>query len=88
VTASPAGLRNWQNPPRLVSYPDDILRGSEQQLKDSRVTHFGLLHRMAGMSTDVSRSSLELYAREVMPVLKTRGRQPVSGMRAPRAART
>jgi hypothetical protein len=59
--------------------PDDILRWLEPQLKNSRVTHFGLLHRLAGMSTEVSHSSLGLYVKEVMPVLKTWGREPVSG---------
>jgi len=50
----------------------------EPQLKNSRVTHFGLLHRLAGMTTEVSRSSLELHVKEVMPVLETWGRQPVN----------
>jgi alkanesulfonate monooxygenase SsuD/methylene tetrahydromethanopterin reductase-like flavin-dependent oxidoreductase (luciferase family) len=85
VPPSPADLRNEAQPPELVGAPDDILRRLEPQLKDSRVTHFGLLHRMAGMSTEVARSSLELYAKEVMPVLKSWGRQPVSGMGARRA---
>src|SRR5205807_2320919 len=55
VPASPADLRNEPTPPELVGSPDDILRRLEPQLKHSRVTHFGLLHRMAGMSTEVSR---------------------------------
>ena len=78
VPPSPSDLRNETSPPELVGRPDDILRRLEPLLKDSRVTHFGLLHRMAGMSTEVSRSSLELYASEVMPVLKTWGRAPVA----------
>jgi hypothetical protein len=86
VPPSPYDLRTETNPPELVGSPDDILRRLEPQLKDSRVTHFGLLHRLAGMSTDVSRSSLELYAKEVMPVLKTWGRQPVTRMGARRTA--
>jgi hypothetical protein len=40
------------------------------------------------MSTDVSRSSLDLYVKEVMPVLRTWGRQAVSGMGAPRAVKS
>jgi alkanesulfonate monooxygenase SsuD/methylene tetrahydromethanopterin reductase-like flavin-dependent oxidoreductase (luciferase family) len=85
VPPSPAELRNEMAPPELVGTPDEILRRLEPTLKNSRVTHFGLLHRMAGMSTEVSRSSLDLYAKEVLPVLKTWGRPPVSGMGAPRA---
>ncbi len=85
VPPSPADLRNEAQPPEIVGSPDDILRRLEPQLKDSRVTHFGLLQRMAGMSTEVARSSLELFAKEVMPVLKSWGRQPVSGMGARRA---
>jgi alkanesulfonate monooxygenase SsuD/methylene tetrahydromethanopterin reductase-like flavin-dependent oxidoreductase (luciferase family) len=79
VPPSAFDLRKETNPPELVGTPDDILRRLEPQLKNSRVTHFGLLHRMAGMSTEVSRTSLELYVKEVMPVLKTWGRQPVQG---------
>jgi alkanesulfonate monooxygenase SsuD/methylene tetrahydromethanopterin reductase-like flavin-dependent oxidoreductase (luciferase family) len=84
VPPSPADLRKETAPPELVGSPDDILRRLEPQLKSSRVTHFGLLHRMAGMSTEVSRASLELYAKEILPVLKTWGRAPVSGMGAPK----
>jgi hypothetical protein len=80
VPESPSDLRKEANPPELVGSPDDILRRLEPQLKDSRVTHFGLLHRMAGMSTEVSRGSLDLYAKEVLPVLKTWGRTTVRGM--------
>jgi hypothetical protein len=69
-----------------VGSPDDILSRLEPQLKNSRVTHFGLLHRLAGMSTEVSRSSLELYAKDILPVLKTWGRQPARGMGARRHA--
>ncbi|MBV9600751.1 MAG: LLM class flavin-dependent oxidoreductase [Chloroflexi bacterium] len=86
VPPSPDDLRKETNPPELVGTPEDVLRRLEPQLKDSRVTHFGLLHRLAGMSTEVSRTSLDLYAKEVMPVLKTWGRQPVSGMGARRSA--
>jgi alkanesulfonate monooxygenase SsuD/methylene tetrahydromethanopterin reductase-like flavin-dependent oxidoreductase (luciferase family) len=86
VPPSPRDLRNETNPPELVGSPDAILRRLEPQLRTSRVTHFGLLHRLAGMSTEVSRSSLELYATEILPVLKTWGRQPVSGMGARRRA--
>jgi alkanesulfonate monooxygenase SsuD/methylene tetrahydromethanopterin reductase-like flavin-dependent oxidoreductase (luciferase family) len=84
VPPSPSELRKEANPPELVGSPEDILRRLEPQLKSSRVTHFGLLHRMAGMSTEVSRSSLQLYAKEILPVLKTWGRQPVAGMGAQR----
>jgi alkanesulfonate monooxygenase SsuD/methylene tetrahydromethanopterin reductase-like flavin-dependent oxidoreductase (luciferase family) len=86
VPPSPADLRQEETPPELVGTPDAILRRLEPQLKDSRVTHFGLLHRLPGMSTEVSRRSLELYAREVMPVLRGWGRQPVSGMGRPAGA--
>ncbi len=86
VPPSPTDLRNEANPPELVGSPDDILRRLEPQLKNSRVTHFGLLHRMAGMPTEVACSSLNLYAKEVMPVLSTWGRQPVSGMGARKVA--
>lgn len=86
VPPSPSDLREETNPPELVGTPDDILRRLEPQLKNSGVTHFGLLHRLAGMSTEVSRSSLELYVKEVMPVLKMWGRQPVRGMGARRTA--
>jgi alkanesulfonate monooxygenase SsuD/methylene tetrahydromethanopterin reductase-like flavin-dependent oxidoreductase (luciferase family) len=78
VPAAPSDLRNDPNPPELVGSPDEILRRLEPSLKHGRVTHFGLLHRHAGMPTDVSRRSLELYAREVMPVLRGWGRQPVT----------
>jgi len=80
VPSSPTDLRHEPNSPELVGTPDEILRRLEPELKGSRVTHFGLLHRMAGMPTQVSRRSLELYAREIMPVLRTWGREPVSGM--------
>jgi alkanesulfonate monooxygenase SsuD/methylene tetrahydromethanopterin reductase-like flavin-dependent oxidoreductase (luciferase family) len=86
VPPSPFDLRKEANPPELVGTPDEILRRLEPQLKNSRVTHFGLLHRMAGMSTEVSRGSLELYAKEVLPVLKTWGRSPVTGMGTPTRA--
>jgi len=78
VPPSPYDLRAETLPPELVGTPDDILRRLEPQLKNSRVTHFGLLHRLAGMTTEVSRSSLELHVKEVMPVLETWGRQPVN----------
>ncbi len=83
VPPSPSDLRKEANPPELVGSPETILRRLEPVLKDSRVTHFALLHRMAGMSTETSRSSLELYVREILPVLKTWGRQPVKSMPTP-----
>ena len=86
VPPSPEDLRNDPDPPELVGTPDEILRRLEPQLRDSRVTHFGLLHRMAGMSTEVSRSSLDLYVKEVLPVLKSWGRQPVATATAPAMA--
>src|SRR5215471_6634606 len=45
VPPSPTDLRKEEMPPELVGTPDDILRRLEPTLKDSRVTHFGLLHR-------------------------------------------
>jgi hypothetical protein len=87
VPPSPSDLRNEANPAELVGTPDDILRRLEWQLKNCRVAHWGLLHRLAGMSTEVSRSSLELYAKYILPVLETWRRQPVGGRRQARSSR-
>jgi alkanesulfonate monooxygenase SsuD/methylene tetrahydromethanopterin reductase-like flavin-dependent oxidoreductase (luciferase family) len=73
-------LRHSPGPtgPTPVGSPDDVLRILEPLLKTSLVTHFGFAFRHAGQPTDVVRHSMELFAREILPVAKTWGRQPVS----------
>jgi alkanesulfonate monooxygenase SsuD/methylene tetrahydromethanopterin reductase-like flavin-dependent oxidoreductase (luciferase family) len=65
-----------------VGTPDDVLRMLEPQLKNSRVTHYGFGFRHVGQSTEVVRRSMDLFAKEVLPVLKTWGRAPVRSGRA------
>jgi alkanesulfonate monooxygenase SsuD/methylene tetrahydromethanopterin reductase-like flavin-dependent oxidoreductase (luciferase family) len=59
-----------------VGTPDDVLRKLEPLLKNSRVTHYGFGFRHVAQSTEVVRRSMDMFAREVLPVLKTWGREP------------
>jgi alkanesulfonate monooxygenase SsuD/methylene tetrahydromethanopterin reductase-like flavin-dependent oxidoreductase (luciferase family) len=62
----------------MVGNPDDILTALEPLLKDSDCTHFGFAFRASGggMPDEVVRPGIELFAREVLPVLRGWGRQP------------
>jgi len=64
-----------------VGSPDDVLRKLEPLLKGSRMTHYAFGFRGAGMQTPIVRHSMELFAREVMPTLRTWGRAPVDKKR-------
>ena len=49
----------------------DVLRKLEPLLKDSRITHFGFGFRHVGQTTEMVRHAMDLFAREVLPVLRT-----------------
>ncbi|MBV9323334.1 MAG: LLM class flavin-dependent oxidoreductase [Chloroflexi bacterium] len=77
----PEELRHDPNVRSPVGSPDEVLRMLEPTLKDSRVTHYGFGFRHVAQSTEVVRRSMDLFAREILPVLKTWGRQPVKSGR-------
>lgn len=74
---APAEMRNDPENRAPVGTPDDVLRKLEPLLKDSRVTHFGFGFRHVRQSTEMVRHAMDLYAKEVMPVLRTWGRPAV-----------
>jgi alkanesulfonate monooxygenase SsuD/methylene tetrahydromethanopterin reductase-like flavin-dependent oxidoreductase (luciferase family) len=77
-------MRNVVNPmmPSCVGTPDQVLRILEGMLKKSNVTHFGFSFRGSGggMPGDVSRRSIEMFAKEVLPFIRTWGREPHSSV--------
>jgi alkanesulfonate monooxygenase SsuD/methylene tetrahydromethanopterin reductase-like flavin-dependent oxidoreductase (luciferase family) len=60
-----------------VGTPDQVLRSLEAKYANKPLTHLGFHLRMPGMSTEQARSSMHLFAKEVMPVIRNWGRQPV-----------
>lgn len=60
--------------PPLVGTPDQVLAALEPTARNSRYTHF---------ETRGDRRHLELFAKEVMPTLRTWSRAPVTGQRTP-----
>jgi alkanesulfonate monooxygenase SsuD/methylene tetrahydromethanopterin reductase-like flavin-dependent oxidoreductase (luciferase family) len=60
-----------------VGTPDQVLRWLEAKYKPRPLTHLGFHLRMPGMSTADVRKSMNLFAKEVMPVIRQWGRQPV-----------
>lgn len=62
----------------VLGNPDDILRTLEPVLKDSDCTHFSLDLRASGgnLPKDSVREGMRLFAKEVLPVLRTWGRRP------------
>jgi len=73
---APGGMNN------AVGTPDQVLRQLEPRLRDSLVTHFAFGFRHAGMATEPVRRSMELFARELMPEIRSWGRRPVGGQPA------
>jgi alkanesulfonate monooxygenase SsuD/methylene tetrahydromethanopterin reductase-like flavin-dependent oxidoreductase (luciferase family) len=73
-------MRHASNPtgPLPVGSPEDVLKVLEPMLKNSLVTHYGFAFRSAAMPTSVVRHSMDLFAHEILPVLKTWGREPVA----------
>jgi|SRR5579864_8248617 len=78
----PEEMRHDPDTRAPVGTPHDVLRKLEPLLKDSRITHFGFGFRHVKQSTDMVRHSMDLFAKEVMPVLKTWGRPAVRSVRA------
>lgn len=73
-----SGMRNYKGPGAgMVGTVDDVLRASEAMLKGTRVTHFGVNFRPAGMSNELVRKSMKIFAKEVLPVVEKWGRPPV-----------
>jgi alkanesulfonate monooxygenase SsuD/methylene tetrahydromethanopterin reductase-like flavin-dependent oxidoreductase (luciferase family) len=62
----------------LLGTPDDILTALEPMLKESDCTHFSFAFRASGggMPAKVARPAVELFAAEVLPVLRGWGREP------------
>jgi hypothetical protein len=62
----------------LLGTPDDILAALEPMLSESDCTHFSFGFRASGgnMPTEVARPAIELFAKEVLPVLRGWGREP------------
>jgi alkanesulfonate monooxygenase SsuD/methylene tetrahydromethanopterin reductase-like flavin-dependent oxidoreductase (luciferase family) len=62
----------------LLGTPDDILTVLEPMLKDSDCTHFSFAFRSSGggMPAEIARPTIELFATEVLPVLRGWGREP------------
>lgn len=60
--------------------PDDILDQLRPMLEKAQTTHFGFAFRSSGggMPTERVRETMELFAKEVLPVLKTWGREPLT----------
>jgi hypothetical protein len=64
----------------LLGTPDDILAALVPMLDGAQCTHFSFAFRASGggMANEVVRPGIELFAKEIVPVLKTLGREPVS----------
>jgi alkanesulfonate monooxygenase SsuD/methylene tetrahydromethanopterin reductase-like flavin-dependent oxidoreductase (luciferase family) len=64
----------------LLGTPDDILGALVPMLEGAQCTHFSFAFRASGggMPDDVVRPGIELFAKEVLPVLKTLGREPAT----------
>jgi hypothetical protein len=64
----------------LLGTPDDILAVLEPMLKDSDCTHFSFAFRSSGggMPAGIARPTIELFAKEVLPVLRGWGREPTT----------
>jgi alkanesulfonate monooxygenase SsuD/methylene tetrahydromethanopterin reductase-like flavin-dependent oxidoreductase (luciferase family) len=77
----PSEMRDDPDVRAPVGTPDDVLRKLEPLLKDSRITHFGFGFRHVGQTTEMVRHSMDLFAREVLPVLRTWGRPAVKSPR-------
>ncbi len=73
---APEQMRHDPDSRAPVGTPDDVLRKLEPLLKHSRVTHYGFGFRHVAQSTEMVRRSMDLFAKEVLPVLKTWGREP------------
>lgn len=73
LTEPPAGMMA-----PLLGTPDDILAALEPMLKDSDCTHFSFAFRASGggMPAEIARPTIELFAAEVLPVLRGWGREP------------
>jgi len=60
-----------------VGTPDEVFTILEPRLKDSRLTHFGFGFRCGGgMNTQAVRKSMDLFAKELLPTIKSWGRNP------------
>jgi hypothetical protein len=64
----------------LLGTPDDILGALVPMLEGSQCTHFSFAFRASGggMPNELVRPGIELFAKEVVPVLKKLGREPVT----------
>jgi alkanesulfonate monooxygenase SsuD/methylene tetrahydromethanopterin reductase-like flavin-dependent oxidoreductase (luciferase family) len=60
-----------------VGTPDQVLRWLDSKYGNKPLTHLGFHLRMPGMSTEATRTSMDLFAKEVMPVIRKWGRHPV-----------
>jgi alkanesulfonate monooxygenase SsuD/methylene tetrahydromethanopterin reductase-like flavin-dependent oxidoreductase (luciferase family) len=64
----------------LLGTPDDILAALEPMLRESDCTHFSFGFRASGgnMPAEIARPTIELFAKEVLPVLRGWGREPTT----------
>lgn len=60
-----------------VGTPNQVLRSLEGKYRGKPLTHIGIHLRLPGMPTETARKSMNLFAKEVMPVLRQWGREPV-----------
>jgi hypothetical protein len=68
----------------LVGTPDDILAVLEPRFANSDCTHFSFAFRASGggMPKQTVRQSIEVFAKEVLPVVREWGREPKTSVAA------
>ncbi len=68
---------------RCSARPTTSSRALVPMLEGAQCTHFSFAFRASGggMPNDVVRPGIELFAKEILPVLKTLGREPVTSRR-------
>lgn len=85
------GLDEFVDPPDpnkpmspLVGTPDDILAVLEPRFANSDCTHFSFAFRASGggMPKQIVRQSIEVFAKEVLPVVREWGREPKTSVAA------
>lgn len=66
----------------LLGTPDDILAALRPMLENADCTHFSFAFRSSGgnVPAEIARPAIELFAKEVLPVLRGWGREPLTSV--------